>query len=354
MLLVSFIVTYCFTASYVRAATMSALDLARGLSTTAPLLREGGEYEDDTFWIENAAVLDRAWKEYGHLHESLYHPGNAFERRYLTSKFNAAVVLARGPEHDESDLKELFREAFPGIWVSSESFTPEFSQDLHEELDHRKRSGIPQRRPNGMNRYGDILSDSELHGFVDALVDAYARPIAQMLFDEYASRNGEDMDFSYAFLVRYDVDEGDRDLAPHRDASVVTMNVCLGKEGYEGGALQFETHVNASLVIGETDGERRTWNEFHFGKPGTVVFHRGMTRHQALPLISGERANLVVWIFGRQGDVRVKPYEEAARLTPSERWIRKSSSSFASSPSSSGGDGGGMGPLHGDSEEKEL
>eukprot|EP00959_Pyramimonas_sp_CCMP1952_P287985 6022304-Pyramimonas_sp.AAC.1 len=42
--------------------------------------------------------------------------------------------------------------------VSTSTFTEEFCDALLAEIDHLEASGIPLRRPNGMNRYGAILS----------------------------------------------------------------------------------------------------------------------------------------------------------------------------------------------------
>lgn len=36
-------------------------------------------------------------------------------------------------------------------------------------------------------------------------------------------------------------------------------------------------------------------------EPGMVIMHRGQHKHEALPLTSGERVNLVVWLFAVDG-----------------------------------------------------
>ena len=47
---------------------------------------------------------------------------------------------------------------------------------------------------------------------------------------------------------------------------------------------------------------------------------RGSTQHAALPIKEGTRHNLVIWIFGAGGDVRIAPYEKEDWLGLSERW----------------------------------
>merc|ERR1712224_582644 len=93
----------------------------------------------------------------------------------------------------------------------------------------------------------------------------------------------------------------------HRDASVVTMNLCLGREGYEGGRLYF---------VDPRTGER----QYLRFKPGTAVFHRGALRHSAEPITSGERTNLVVWLFGKDGYVRDAKYPDHERMDSRRRW----------------------------------
>ena len=43
---------------------------------------------------------------------------------------------------------------------------------------------------------------------------------------------------------------------------------------------------------------------------GMAILHLGGHYHAALPIESGERINLVVWVHARYGVVRVKPYDK--------------------------------------------
>ena len=58
---------------------------------------------------------------------------------------------------------------------------------------------------------------------------------------------------------------------------------------------------------------------------GIAIIHRGQHRHEATRLTSGERINLVVWIFGDGGSVRISEYPEDKRHTEEERegWFDK-------------------------------
>ena len=81
---------------------------------------------------------------------------------------------------------------------------------------------------------------------------------------------------------------------PRQDASVVTLNLNLNApgEGFGGSSLEFINERNAS-VKHEVDFEA-----------GHAIIHQGALRHSAQPIESGERQNLIVWLFGRDGDVR--------------------------------------------------
>lgn len=106
-------------------------------------------------------------------------------------------------------------------------------------------------------------------------------------------------------------------LAEHSDQSTYTININLNTEeehDYEGSSLYF-------VGDGSGNGDRSE----HYPvqqQPGTAVIHRGITRHAALPIERGTRTNLVIWLFGKDGYVRVAPYAKEEQLTPAERWAK--------------------------------
>ena len=245
------------------------------------------------------------------------------------------------------------------------------------------RARIPTRRPNGMNRYGIIIDPqiegavtyTELNDFIEHLVDDMVRPLSRMLFPELVGRteNGpaaEDDCEYYAFTIRYHPDE-DMELKEHSDASVYTININLNyvddddddevmvsgnveekenpanTEGYEGSSLYFvqEEHgdngnsqgynqgyaTSDSTVGGKDQSQPTTDNQKIMTNvtftPGMAVLHRGMVRHGSYPITTGERHNLVIWLFGRYGYVRFGDYPPKERLTPQERWKQPQRSS---------------------------
>eukprot|EP01043_Picozoa_sp_COSAG02_P048008 COSAG02_NODE_4666_length_5113_cov_2.619541_4_plen_344_part_00 len=302
-----------------------ALTQARQLTAPVPTATSGGEYEHAEFWQEHANVLTRAWREYGLRNESLasLRPG------FIESRLEAAVAAAHANPSFEAEaaVRSLWEPVAPGVW-SAQLLVPAVIAELKQELAHLTNAGIPLRRPNGMNRFGIILDPDvgvpTLDGLVSGLVQEYARPIAAMLFPETLRHS--DTTESFVFTIRYKAGE-DVSLAEHRDASVATLNLNLnvnmnaassedwsldqGSESvdhYSGSELQF---------VDEDDPSVQHTVRF---EPGMAILHKGSLRHAAKPIESGERQNLIVWLFGDDGQVRIAPYETSEQMTVAERW----------------------------------
>ena len=292
-------------------AADSPVELARALIPPTPVAKRDAAFEDEEFYQRHGELLRAAWREHGLADASLAD----FRSAVVAPSLAAAVDALReqpSPER-EAAVRALFNETAPGVFCG-QLLRADAIAGLRAELARVAASGIPTRRPNGMNRYGVILDDevdgavsNGLAAFVRALVDAYVRPLGRMLFAELVGA-GDDVDH-FAFTVRYRPDE-DATLAEHRDASVVTLNLNLNApgEGYGGSALSFQDAIEPSA---------RHTVEF---TPGMALIHQGALRHAALPIEHGARENLIVWLFGADGYVRAAPRPEAERLSLEERW----------------------------------
>ena len=90
-----------------------------------------------------------------------------------------------------------------------------------------------------------------------------------------------------------------------------------GAEPFEGGGLAFR---GTRFVDDKPrDVPKRVVPLSDFA-PGEAILHLGGTFHEALPITSGARENLIVWLFGEHGTVRVAPHDESERLSGRERW----------------------------------
>ena len=96
--------------------------------------------------------------------------------------------------------------------------------------------------------------------FLKDLTRMYLAPIVGMFFPNTIGIN--DTIDQHGFTVRYKQGE-DLELAEHRDSSNATMNVCLGRPGFEGSSLYFR------------EGQTTKTTELDFNV-GDVIFHKGM------------------------------------------------------------------------------
>ena len=94
------------------------------------------------------------------------------------------------------------------------------------------------------------------------------------------------MDSQRAFVVHYSED-GDRELNDHFDNAEITLNVALSDQ-HEDGELVFNG-LNSDPV----DPSKMFGYEHVMGRG---VLHRGRHVHSALPIRSGERWNLIIWM----------------------------------------------------------
>lgn len=275
-----------------------------------------------SWWFDNDALLQEARGEWGVRHAALYDL-EANDALFIQPELRAAVeameAAAEGRRAvNESAVRGLLRPAgAPGVWVLP-LFTPSFCSMLIEELRHYEASGIPLRRPNGMNRFGAILDQLGLEESMNYLSRRYLRPLGQLLFPWLIAAG--DADEHYAFVVRYKLGE-DVQLAEHADASVLTLNANLGLPASEGGFMGGAVAFRGTRFLDDKPQEMPTHLvDFASMEPGEGILHLGGQYHAALPIEGGERINMIVWLHGKYEVVRVAPYAALDQLGPEERW----------------------------------
>ncbi|KAJ6656722.1 hypothetical protein lerEdw1_003609 [Lerista edwardsae] len=163
-------------------------------------------------------------------------------------------------------------------------FSDGFCQAFIEELENFEQSEMPKGRPNSMNNYGVLLNELGLDdAFLTPLRERYLQPITALL---YPDCGGGCLDSHKAFVVKYALHE-DLDLSSHYDNAEVTVNVSLGKEFQEGNLYFAGFQQDPNSVPKYIEVEH---------VPHHGLFHRGGQIHGALPIASGERWNLIVWM----------------------------------------------------------
>eukprot|EP00434_Breviolum_minutum_P027964 symbB.v1.2.024742.t2/scaffold2365.1/size83366/10 len=300
------VVMACLAEVSCTAAPCTAIEAARNLVAPKMTKKKHGEFEGGDFWEKHEELLKQAWKEREPLHSGLYRYGPSFEEKYVHPSLRHAVEKAR--EGQERETFALFEEIVPGVFATDSLFTEHFLSEFLSEVDSINASGIPTRRPNGMNRYGVILDE-------EGLCKAYLQPLAAMLFPELVGPH--DVDGHYAFTVKYEA-EGDTELAKHGDAAVVTINLCLGGT-WEGSELRFFESGGSGMYQLPKGNESAGAGDVVF-RSGMALIHRGQHQHQAQELLSGQRVNMVIWLHSKDGVVRIAPYAAEEQMTVAQRW----------------------------------
>lgn len=180
----------------------------------------------------------------------------------------------------EGRLRALLRECVEGVYAFP-FLTDAACAMLVAEVDAYAESGLPQARPNSMNKYGLVLNEVGMEATFDTLQREVLQPIAKLLFPI----EGGSLDRHHSFVVQYQ--EGkDLGLDMHTDNSDVTFNVCLGRE-FAGAGLTFCGYMGAA--------HHRHFSYRHTHVKGHCVVHLGRRRHGADDIASGERLNLIIW-----------------------------------------------------------
>jgi hypothetical protein len=308
-------------------AASALLTAARGLEAPPPTARYGGEDENSDWWDEREELLRSARREWGRKHPDLYEWTRAFRESYLDP---ALLRVLEG--RNETGLRELLEPTQVEHVYRVQLFRPGFAERLLEELDHHEASRIPLRRPNGMNRYGAILGDLGFDDLTSGLAGDVLILLARWLFPRHVGPR--DVTDHYAFAVRYRPGQ-DVELAEHADASVVTVNVCLEPDPSNDEVLYFTRHRyhsrpplpwNNKGASGRDGAEDSAAAFVELSRPGEAVVHLGQVAHGVAP-VGGRRSNLVVWLFGERGDVRVAEYGDAETANHAEEaaafWSRR-------------------------------
>ncbi|KAM4706719.1 2-oxoglutarate and iron-dependent oxygenase domain-containing protein 2 [Discoglossus pictus] len=219
-------------------------------------------------------------KRYQPLHPELY----VLQEAFLAKEFLEAVRYSKSQDANLEGLLAHLQSVPDKRIFRLPVLRPECCRDLIEELENFEGSDLPKGRPNTMNNYGVLLNELGFDDtFIRPLREIYLQPLTFLLFPDWV---GGSLDSHKAFVVKYAVHE-DLDLGGHYDNAEVTLNISLGKE-FTDGNLYFSDMRQVPA------NERRYTEVEHL--IGQGIFHRGQHVHGALPITSGERWNLIIWM----------------------------------------------------------
>lgn len=265
----------------------NALAAARALGLPTREASIKREASVSQFWNSNRNLLEEAWAEWEMENkDNLLVP----DETLLDPRLRQAVNEAWGNPEKENAVADLWEEIIPGVY-SAQFFDLERLAEFRTYLEAVVNSQIPKRAPYGiqLNRYGMMLDPrSEGHlaapnfqAFYNDIMDRYMRPIARLLLGTYGYDNQ-----TFGFSIQYNPDK-DKDLHAHTDASAATLNININlpNEEFTGSQVDFYDKTSGNTV--QTIFE-----------PGKAIIHRGNVPHATHPITSGQRSNLVVWLYG--------------------------------------------------------
>lgn len=263
--------------------------LAQALALELPS-REASLRRDPSvlnFWDSNRKLLEDAWVEWEvENKDSLLIP----DETLLDPRLRQAVKDAWENPEKENNVADLWEEIIPGVY-SAQFFDLKRLAEFRNYLEAVANSQIPKRAPYGiqLNRYGVMLdprSDGHLaapnfQAFYNDIMNCYMRPIARLLLGTYGYDNQ-----TFGFSIQYNPDK-DKDLHAHTDASSATLNININlpDEEFTGSQVDFYDKTTGKTVQ----------TIFESGK---AIIHRGNVPHATHPITSGQRSNLVVWLYG--------------------------------------------------------
>ncbi|TNM90122.1 hypothetical protein fugu_004356 [Takifugu bimaculatus] len=230
---------------------------------------------------ERAAAIKQVYQP---LHPHVYN----LKESFLAPKFKQIVQYCQRKDTTKEGLLALLEEAAAVRVYRFPVFEKSFCDELLEELEHFEQSSAPKGRPNTMNHYGVLLNELGFdEDFITPLREHYLHPVTSVL---YPDCGGGSLDSHKAFVVKYDMNE-DLDLSYHYDNAEVTLNVSIGKN-FTDGNLYFGAIKEVPLSEAECSEVEHRVTE--------GLLHRGQHMHGALPISSGQRWNLIIWMRASQ------------------------------------------------------
>ena len=171
----------------------------------------------------------------------------------------------------------------PGFCEALQAETSEF-MDWCADQEDALQAALPFKRKAA------VLRDMGLDHIEQLLLTTVVKPLAALF---YRRTGGLALDYGYSYVLGYsDKPIGKQQierssLGVHTDDSEVTLNVCLGKPGFEGGALGFY-----GLRASRDDGRQKVVVPHVLGQ---AVLHMGQHLHAVHPVLGGERHVLIMW-----------------------------------------------------------
>jgi len=274
------------------------------------------DYSVQKFWSKNGRLLEQAWKEWS---VNPQEPGcklPSLDETVFAPTLREAVFEAWRNPDSEHNVRKAWKEVAPGVY-SCQFFDPKELHRVRAYLDSAAEANIATRQPYGivLNRKGFMLDERSvgylaIPAFQDfyqkLLMDTFMRPLGRLFYPDYIQRADDSQTFGFTIAWQAGTNT-DKNIHQHSDASALTLNINVNdpQEDFEGSSLYF---------VDQQTGKKHV---VHFN-PGEAIMHRGSVPHASLPITKGERRNMVLWLYGEQGQYSHFPYP--SRMSAQERW----------------------------------
>ncbi len=262
------------------------------------------------FWLKNQELLVNAWHEWEEVNGD---QAGVLDESLLDKKLFKAINAAWSNPILETEVKKLWTKVSYGVY-QCQFFDPDQLRYLRGYLTEVQAAEIPLRPPYGiaLNRFGAML-DQRSEGYVatpkfqdfySKLMDKYMRPVGRLLFPEITGFDTQ----TFGFSIQYEPGI-DTSLQLHSDASAVTLNINLNLPGekFTGSEVDFYDPITGNA------------NRVSF-EPGVAMIHRGAIAHAAQPITSGQRRNIVLWLYGDRMAVPSPRQSSESTLGAKDRW----------------------------------
>ena len=198
--------------------------------------------------------------------------------------------------NDVEGIRKLVEEPIPGLFVIEKFLNPEAVLLLRNEFANFLDSKLPLERPNESIPFGFKVDATGLfNGWLKILEYSMCKQIAPQLFPKM-----KELKSSYTFVKNYLYGK-DTKPSTHYDPSELTFSVCLGDE-FTGSEVYFHNVQKDEICPRSTrtpHPDTCTECEYKLShKPGQAVFHVGKHIHGVYHLTSGERWQMIMWLYG--------------------------------------------------------
>uniref|UniRef100_A0A8B9JE47 2-oxoglutarate and iron-dependent oxygenase domain containing 2 n=1 Tax=Astyanax mexicanus TaxID=7994 RepID=A0A8B9JE47_ASTMX len=226
---------------------------------------------------------------------------SSLQESYLIPEFLQIVKYCQSDGATQEGLMKLIdSEAAPRVYRFP-IFTKNFCRDLIEELEHFEESDAPKGRPNTMNNYG-----VEIHIYCMIFLTVHFLIIQIMKVQQAQQTYSPKLQVKKQ-LIKFRFEDY-TELGIYFDTDYITYL----KKNHIITISQSYFKCNSFVPLSETECaevEHRVTE---------AVLHRGQQMHGALPISSGLRWNLIIWMRASRHRNRLCPMcGRTPRLQPS-------------------------------------